>query len=61
MSWSYARLLAAIFNELFAHVTVFKKLMVVAGWWVPPFAALLMLTVSGAIMTRRRTAMLIRL
>jgi uncharacterized membrane protein len=60
MAWSYAGLLAATSNELFAHVPAFKALVRIAGQWVMLAALGAILGLSAVIIGRRRQLMLAR-
>lgn len=60
MAWSYAGLLAATSNELFAHVPAFKALVRIAGQWVMLAALIAILGLSALIIGRRRQLMLAR-
>ncbi len=58
MVWSYAGLLAATSNELFAHVPAFKALVRISGQWVIWAALLVILSLSAILISRRRKVML---
>jgi hypothetical protein len=60
MTWSYAGLLAATSNELFAHVPVFKTLVRISGQWVMLAALGLILGLSAFLIGRRRQPMLVK-
>jgi uncharacterized membrane protein len=58
MAWSYAGLLAATSNELFAHVPAFKALVRITGQWVMLAALVAILALSAFLIGRRRQPML---
>jgi uncharacterized membrane protein len=58
MAWSYAGLLAATSNELFAHVPAFKALVRITGQWIMLAALMLILGLSALLISRRRKLML---
>jgi uncharacterized membrane protein len=59
MAWSYAGLLAATSNELFAHVPVLKGLVRITGQWVILAALVVILGLSALLISRRKDAILI--
>src|SRR5947199_8391366 len=58
MAWSYAGLLAATSNELFAHVPAFKALVRITGQWIMLAAIVVILGLSALLISRRKEVML---